>query len=82
MNTEIQKTKTVTISKAEIQLLYPQFNTGRRYYVDPNSPKFVNEIIELYFDSKGYDFWNNPYPDVTEWSVVNDEIIMTYIESD
>jgi hypothetical protein len=81
MKSEIQKTKTVTISNAEIQQLYPQANTGRRYYVDTNSHQFVDEIIELYFDSKGYDFWGNPYPEVTEWRVVNNEIIMTYIEN-
>lgn len=77
---EVSQPITTIITKEEIEKLFPQANTGRRMYVDPRSHQFVDEIIELWFQSKGYDFWDNPYPDIIEWEVNKDnEIKVTYI---
>jgi hypothetical protein len=67
---ELQKSDLIFahISQAEVQELFPKVNQGRDTYVDPKTQQFVEKIIELWFQTLGYDFWNNPYPDVEEWS--------------
>ena len=70
------------LTQSEIQQLYPLVNTGREWHIDVNSYELVDKIIELWFETQGYDFWNNPFPDVIEWSISNDnEIEFTYILS-
>jgi hypothetical protein len=67
------------ITKAEIELLYPKVNDGiRGVYVDLQSHNLVDKIIELWFESFGYSFWDNPYPDVLEWHLKDEEIHIIY----
>lgn len=54
------KYTTVVLSQEQIEVLFQKINTGRRYYVDPNSPNFMHEITDLYFESLGLDFWTKP----------------------
>lgn len=64
----------------EIEELYPLVNSARDWKIDVNSHALVDKIIELWFETQGYDFWNNPSPEVTEWCVNKDkEIEFTYI---
>ena len=63
------------LTQSEIQQLYPLVNTGRDYYVDVNSHHLVDKIIELWFETQGYDFWDNPFPEVVEWSISKDNEI-------
>jgi hypothetical protein len=68
------------LNQSEIQHLYSFVNTGREWHVNVNSHELVDKIIELWFETQGYDFWNNPFPDVVEWSVNKDkEIEFVYI---
>ena len=69
---ELQKVYAQKLSHDEINALFHFVNTGREYYVDPNSPQFLDKIIELWFDTQGYDFWKNPYPEVTEVAIEKD----------
>jgi len=70
-----------TLTQSEIQKLYPQVNDSDRYYIDVNSYQFVDRIIELWFETQGYDFWDNPYPEVTQWSITKDnEVEFVYIK--
>lgn len=57
------------LTKREIESLFSRVNTGRDYYVDPSSHHLVDKLIELWFESQGYDFWHNPYPEVERWEV-------------
>ena len=61
--------------QSEIQQLYPLVNTGREWCIDVNSHELVDKIIELWFETQGYDFWDNPFPEVVEWSVNKDKEI-------
>jgi hypothetical protein len=68
------------LTQSEIKQLYPLVNTGREWHIDVNSPKLVDKIIELWFETQGYDFWDNPFPEVVEWSVSKDkEIEFVYV---
>jgi len=68
------------LTKKEIQELFPLVNTGREYYVNTQNYEIVDKIIELWFRTQGYDFWNNPFPEVVEWSVTKDkEIEFVYV---
>ena len=78
---ELQKVHTQKLSHDEIEALYQLVNTGRDYYIDPNSPQFADKIIELWFETQGYDFWSNPY-EVTELSIGKDgSMEFKYVES-
>lgn len=77
---ELSEIITKTLSKDEISELYKNVNTGRDYHIDVNSYQLVDKIIELWFESQGYDFWDNPFPDIVEWELTKDkEIIFKYI---
>lgn len=80
---ELLKVKTQIISKKEAEELFQLVNVGRDIYVDPKRPEFIDKIIELWFEERGYDFWDNPFPDVKEWSVNREtgEITFNYIEN-
>ena len=67
------------LTKAEIDQLFPLVNGERDWKINVNSYQLVDKLIELWFESQGYDFWNNPFPDVIEWEVTKDnEIIFKY----
>lgn len=69
-----------TLTQSEIQELYPFVNTGRNWIIDINSHELVDKIIELWFEKQGYDFWDNPFPYVIEWTInKNKEIKFIYI---
>ncbi len=68
------------LNQSEIQQLYPLVNSDRDWKIDVNSHQLVDKIIELWFESQGYDFWDNPFPEVVEWSVSKDkEIEFVYV---
>jgi len=68
------------LTLAEIQKLYPLVNSERDWKIDVNSHQLVDKIIELWFKSQGYDFWKNPFPEVIEWTLIeNKEIQFIYI---
>jgi hypothetical protein len=76
----LQKQHTKILTQKEIQNLYPLVNSGRNWHIDINSYELVDKIIELWFESEGFDFWNNPFPEVIEWSVSEDkEIKFVYV---
>ena len=78
---ELQKVYTQKLSHEEIEVLFQDVNTGRKYYVDPNSPQFADEIINTWFDTQGYDFWT--YPEVTEFIIDKDgSIEFKYIKNE
>lgn len=56
------------ISKEEVERMYQKVNVpgDRRPYVQTNNWKLVDRIIEIWFEEQGYDFWDNPYPEVEE----------------
>lgn len=68
------------LTQSEIQQLYPLVNSDRDWKIDVNSYQFVDRIIELWFETQGYDFWHNPYPEVVEWSVSKDnDLTFVYV---
>jgi hypothetical protein len=68
------------LTHSEIQELYPLVNSDRDWKINVQSYELVDKIIELWFETQGYDFWDNPFPEVIEWSVNGDkEIEFTYI---
>ena len=67
-----QLSKLLTL--AEIQKLYPLVNSERDWKIDVNSHQLVDKIIELWFESQGYDFWINPFPEVIEWTVTENKM--------
>ena len=68
------------LTQSEIQQLYPLVNSDRDWKIDVNSDQLVDKIIELWFETQGYDFWDNPFPEVVEWSVSKDkEIEFVYV---
>ncbi len=68
------------LTQSEIQQLYPLVNSDRDWKIDVNSHQLVDKIIELWFETQGHDFWDNPFPDVVEWSVNKDnEIEFVYV---
>jgi len=68
------------LTQSEIQQLYPLVNSDRDWKIDVNSHQLVDEIIELWFETQGYDFWDNPFPEVVEWTVTKDkEIEFVYV---
>lgn len=56
------------ITKEEVQRMYEKVNVkgDRRPHVDTRSWKLVDRIIEIWFEEQGYDFWDNPYPEVEQ----------------
>jgi len=74
----LTKTYTKTLTKDEVQRLYLSVNKPGDWQIDVNSHELADKINELWFKEQGYDFWNNPYPDVTEWSLDNNELTFTY----
>ncbi len=78
---ELVKTKSQVLTKEDIIKLYSSVNRDIDYKIDVNSDfAFVNKIIELWFNEQGYDFWDNPYPKVTEMKVTKSkEIEFVYI---
>jgi hypothetical protein len=80
--TSLAKRHTKKLTTAEIQALYPYVNTGREWHVDENSFELVDKIVKLWFETQGYDFYDNPYPDVVEVVITKEkEIEFTYIEN-
>jgi len=68
------------LKRHEIEQLYQHVNTGRRWAIDVKSHDLIDEIIRLWFEQQGYDFWQNPYPEVVEWSISKEnEITFVYI---
>ena len=78
---ELIKKHSKTLTTEEIRALYPLVNDCHRgTYVDETSWQFVDKIIELWFEEQGYDFWDNPYPDVVEWEITKDNnLVFSYI---
>jgi len=77
---EIQKQFTKKLTQSEIQQLYPLVNSQQDWKIDVRTHKLVDKIIELWFETQGYDFWDNPYPDVVEYSVTREnEIEFMYV---
>lgn len=73
-----QKEKKLT--RAEIEKLFQKVNRPRDWQIRTDSHKLVDRIIVMWFESQGYDFWNNPYPDVIEWTVTKEkEIFFKYV---
>jgi hypothetical protein len=71
---------TKLLTQADIKQLYPLVNSAREWKIDINSHQLVDKIIELWFETQGYDFWDNPFPDIIEWSVNKDkEIEFVYV---
>lgn len=70
--------KSKTLTHEEIEVLHASVNDGSRYYIDPSSVQYADRIIELWFEGQGYDFWNNPYPEVTEWEFKNGNLTFKY----
>lgn len=82
MMSELIKRLTKTINQTKIQELYPLVNGPRDLHINVNSYQLVDKIIELWLEEQGYDFWDNPYPEIIEWTVTKEkEIIVTYIPS-
>ena len=68
------------ISRKEIEDLYLLVNLDRDWKIDIGSPVLVDRIIELWFERNGYDFWENPFPEVVEWKLNTDgEIEFIYV---
>lgn len=79
MNELIQQ-KEKHLTKAEIEKLFLLVNRQGDWQIRVNSPQLVDKIIELWFDEQGYDFWQNPYPEVVEWELTaENEIIFRYV---
>lgn len=55
------------LTRVEIDSLYNRINTGQRYHVDTSSPRLVDELITIWFESQGLDFWT--FPEVERWEV-------------
>lgn len=71
---------TKLLTQSEIQELYPLVNSDRDWQIDVNSHNLVDKIIELWFETQGYDFWDNPFPEVIEWTLnKNNEIEFVYV---
>jgi hypothetical protein len=76
----IVKQISVKITNQEIQHFYQFVNSPNDYKIDVKSYQLIDKIIELYFNSIGYDFWNNSYPEVVETHInKNNEIEFVYI---
>jgi len=79
---DLQKIHTQILTKDDIEKLYPMVNQPKDWQIDVGSHELIDKIIELWFETQGYDFWNNPYPDVTEWIKTKDnEIIFKYMKN-
>lgn len=71
-----------TLTKFEIGELFPLVNKQGDWQINTNSHELVDKIIELWFETQGYDFWDNPYPEVAEWYLTNEkEIVFKYIKT-
>lgn len=57
---DLQKLIKYEINHETIQRLFAQVNNGRRWHVDEKSFEFVQEIIFLWFEEQGLDFWTRP----------------------
>lgn len=80
VNLIVEKEKHLTVS--EIQELYQDVNKPQDWQINVNSYKLIDKIIELWFEKQGYDFWINPYPEVTQWELLKDnEILFKYVEN-
>lgn len=72
-------TVTKVLSNDDIQHLFQKVNNGRKWHIDVDSYRLIDEIIELWFETQGYDMWVNPYPDVLESSLSTDgQLEFTY----
>ena len=77
---ELIKQKEKHLTKSEIEKLFPLVNRQGDWQIRTNSYQLVDKIIELWFESQGYNFWNNPYPEVVEWELTKEkEIIFRYV---
>jgi hypothetical protein len=77
---ELIKQKEKHLTKSEIQKLFPLVNRQGDWHIQTDSYQLVDKIIELWFEAQGYDFWNNPYPEVVEWELTKEkEIIFRYV---
>jgi len=77
---ELIKQKEKHLTKSEIQELFPLVNRQGDWKIRTDSYELVDKIIELWFETQGYDFWNNPYPEVVEWELTKEkEIIFRYV---
>jgi len=79
MGGELTKQYTQALSQEEVSELYKKVNNDGKWYVSPKSYLLADKIIELWFETQGYDFWNNPYPEVMEVAIKKDNgIEFTY----
>ena len=77
---ELLKQHTKKLTTAEIKTLFPLVNGDRDWKISLESHHLIDKIIELWFESQGYDFWHNPFPDVVEWTLTKEkEIEFIYI---
>jgi len=77
---ELIEQKEKHLTKSEIQKLFLLVNRNGDWQIRTDSYQLVDKIIELWFETQGYDFWNNPYPEVVEWELTKEkEIIFRYI---
>lgn len=67
---ELIKPQTKTLTKPEIDELYKLVNQPGDWKIDVNSYELVDKLIELWFKSQGYDFWNNPYPEIADIEIL------------
>lgn len=75
---DLEKSTRVELTHEQVESLY-QKTRGQRYAINENSLELLLKIIELYFESKGYDFWDNPPPDLEEYGYgENDGIWFVY----
>lgn len=74
-------TKTKHLKADKLKQLYKKVNRPNDWKIDVKSHALIDKIIELWFEEQGYDFWDNPYPEVIEWKLSKEkEIIFTYVE--
>lgn len=77
---ELIEQKEKHLTTIEIQKLLPLVNRQGDWQIRTDSYQLVDKIIELWFETQGYDFWNNPYPEVVEWELTKEkEIIFRYV---
>ena len=77
---ELIEQKEKHLTKIEIQKLFPLVNRQGDWQIRNDSYQLIDKIIELWFETQGYDFWDNPYPEVVEWELTKEkEIIFRYV---
>lgn len=76
------KQKEKHLNKKEIEELFPLVNKNGDWKINIDSYQLVDKIIEIWFQTQGYDYWENPYPEVVEWEVTNErEIFFKYVSN-